>query len=222
MRRLVRTTLCIAAIIGCWAGAMTLGDHARAERKTWPPAEAHALFLPPPEIAPTIFAGYRQLMADITWVRALVYYGSSMLGEADYRYLERFIDNVIALDPRFKRVYRWATYAVTYKHETATAEEFEVAVRYAEQGIEMFPDTYEFYWIAGLRYFLDMHSDNPDERRRIREHGAELIEKAMHKPDAPKNLVSVAANLRMKLGQKERALADLRSVILTTDNEEAQ
>jgi hypothetical protein len=44
----------------------------------------------------------------------------------------------------------------------------------------------------------------------------------MHKPDAPSNIATLAAGLRTSLGQHERALENLRQIILTTDDSEAQ
>ncbi len=217
-----KAVLGLVASALCWLGAQALGSVANDERATWPAAEDYVWFLPPPKVAPIMFAGYRQMAADVTWARTLVYYGSSFVGDADYRYLEQYIDNVIALDPKFKRVYQWASYAVTFKAEKATNDEFKSAVKYLERGIKQFPDGYELYWIAGQRYFFDLYSKDKEERRRYRERGAELIEKAMRKEDAPKDLAKSAAAFRMKLGQKERALHALREIILTTENEKAQ
>jgi hypothetical protein len=217
-----RVAILLIAAALCWLGAQALGKVATEQRSTWPPTEDYAFFLPPPASAPVIFAGYRELAADIYWVRTLVYYGSSMVGDADYRYLEPFMDTVIALDPKFKRIYKWAAYAVTFKEERATQEEFLTSIKYLERGIEEFPDGYELYLIAGQRYFLDLYSEDPDEQRRFRERGAELIEQAMRKKDAPRSLGTFAATLRTKLGQKERALHNLREMILATTDERAQ
>jgi hypothetical protein len=212
----------VAAAAVCWLGAQAAGRAAMDERHTWPPAHEHATLLPPAESAPLIFAGYRELAADIYWARTLVYYGSSLVGDADFRYLEPFIDTVIALDPRFERIYKWAAYAVLFKEERATREEFLTSIRYLERGIAAFPEGYELYMIAGQRYFLDLYSEDPDERRRLRERGAQLIEEAMRKKDAPATLALFAAALRTRLGQKERALHDLREMILMTQDEEAR
>jgi len=221
MQRLHAIVAVIAAVV-CWIGTQALGRAARDARATWPKTIESAFYVPSPDSAPAMFAGSREFMADIMWAATLVYYGSSMTGEDDYRYLERFIDNVIALDPKFRRVYRWAGYAVTFQNERATQEEFRLSVKYLEQGLEQFPHGYELYWIAGMRYFLDLHAEDPDTRRAYRERGVELIEMAMRQPDAPKDLAKLAASLRLKLGQTQRALHDLREMILTTDNEEAQ
>ena len=217
-----RTLALLAIAAVCGVAAQSLGHMARDQRAAWPRAEDYVFFLPAPDAAPLLAGGYRQVMADITWARALVYYGSSLVGDADFRYLERFIDNVIALDPRFKRVYKWAAYSVTFKETHATQEEYRLAVRYLESGMRAFPDDYECFWNAGIRYFLDLYSEDPVERQHFRERGAQFIEQAMRKKNAPKDLATFAASLRVKLGQKERALTDLREMILLTESADAQ
>jgi tetratricopeptide (TPR) repeat protein len=206
-----------------WLGTRWLGARARAERQDWPDAEG-LVWLPPPRAATTVAMGYRQLWADINWARVLVYYSQERRERPtfQYRYLTRFLDNIVALDPKFKRVYEWATYAVTFQGGTLKAEEHRLSLPYLERAMKEFPDTYRFFWLAGLRYYIYLESDDPAERRRMREHGAALIERAMHKPDAPTNITTLAAGLRTQLGQHERALDNLRQVIMTTEDPEAQ
>ena len=218
----VRSALAIAVVIGCVASAQALDRVALEERATWPRTEDYAIFLPSPEAAPIIYAGFREVAADITWVRLLVYYGTSMIGEADYRYLELFIDNVIALDPMFERAYSWAMRAVTYRHARATQDEFQKSLAYARKGMDMFPDNYEFFFEAGILCTHDIYVEDPDELRRYRELGADYIDQAARRPDAPTNLATLAAALRTKLGQKQRALRNLREMILITENKKAR
>ena len=204
-----------------WAGGQTLQAHALADRAAWPHSEDFVL-LPSPESAPITYLGYREAAADVTWARALVYYGSTKAEGSDYRYLEKFVDNIIALDPRFKRIYLWAAYAVTFKEDVSRPEEIEKAIKYFEAGMEQFPDDYELFWRAGIRYAFDLKSDDPAQLRRSQERGAELIEAAMRKPNAPPDLVTQAAALRTRLGQKDRAIDELREMILVTENPKAQ
>jgi len=143
-------------------------------------------------------------------------------GDESFRYLEQFIDNIIALDPEFKRVYEWAVFAVTYRTGRATQEEFRMAAHYFELAIERFPDDWEFFWHGGLLYWFDLWSEDEKERNAFRERGAELIEQAMRKPRAPNSLATQAAALYSKLGKKERALAVLQEKLMTTDDNEAQ
>ena len=212
-------TLAIVAV--CWAGVQLTQGAANAERAEWPEVEEYVV-LPSSETAPITSLGYRQLVADVTWARLLVYYGSSHIGGSDFRYMQQFADNIITLDPQFKRVYRWAAYAMTHQQGYATQDEFHHSIKYLELGIKAFPDNYELYWLAGLRYWLDVKSDDPEQQRAWHERGAELIEQAMRKADAPQSLATLAATIRTKLGQRERARADLLEMALTTDNVKAR
>lgn len=218
----LRTLLAVAAVVACMATAQGVDRLALEERATWPKTEDYAIFLPPPEAAPLIYAGFREVAADISWVRLLVYYGTSMIGEADYRYLELFIDNVIALDPLFERAYSWAMRAVTYRHSRATQEEFHKSLAYARKGMKQFPDNYEFFFEAGILCTHDIYFEDDAKLRRYRELGADYIDQAARKKNAPANLATLAAALRTKLGQKQRALRNLQEMILITENKKAR
>lgn len=211
--------LALAAL--CWLGTRGLGAHTRDERAGWPRDE-ELVWLPPPQAAPILAMGYRQLWADISWARTLVYFGSNWRDDPSfrYRYLTRFLDNIIALDPKFERVYEWASYAVTFQGGAVEPEEYAMSVRYLEAAMKQFPDRYRYFWLAGIRYYIDLQADDPAEQRRLRERGAALIEQAMLKSDAPANIAELAAGLRTELGQHERALENLRAVILSTDDPE--
>lgn len=215
--------LLVAVAAAGWLGAHGLGARARAERKTWPEGEG-LVWLPPPKAAPIVAMGYRQLWADIDWARMLVYYGLERRESKtfQYRYLTRFLDNIIALDPKFKRVYEWAAYAILFQGGTVKAEEYRLSMPYLERAMQEFPDTYRFFWLAGTRYYIYLETDDPAEKRRYHERAAMLMEQAMRKRDAPADLPTYAAGLRTQLGQHERALHDLREVIMTTEDPEAQ
>jgi hypothetical protein len=206
-----------------WLGASGLGARARSLQETWPRGE-ELVWLPPPQAAPILAMGYRQLWADVTWARVLVYFGTNAREDVNYRfrYLTRFLDNILALDPKFRRVYEWASYAVTYQGGTVEPEEYELSVRYLERAMKVYPDHWRYFWLAGIRYYMDLESSDPAEQRRLRERGAALIEAAMLKPDAPTNIAELAAGLRTKLGQQERALENLRAVIMSTEDPEKQ
>jgi hypothetical protein len=222
-KSLVVLLVAMAVAGASWLGAHGLGARARAQRDTWPEGEG-LVWLPPPKAAPIVAMGYRQLWADIDWARVLVYYGLERRESAtyQYRYLTRFIDNIIALDPKFRRVYDWAAYAVLFQGGTIKTEEYRLSMPYLERAMQEFPDTYRFFWLAGIRYYIYLKTDDPAEKRRYHERAAMLMEQAMRRPDAPADLPTYVAGLRTQLGQHERALQDLREVIMTTDDPAAQ
>jgi hypothetical protein len=215
----VRVVLGIVVAALLWAGADRLRGEAAAARAAWPRTES-TTFVPPVEILR--FAPYRELLADLLWCRLLVYYGANWGGAGDLSQVEDFIDDIIALAPRFKPIYEWAGFAVTYRTGTATQEEFRASVRYLMKGARAFPADYKYPWLAGTRYYFDLWSPDEETRRRERERGAELIEQAMTKPNAPPDLATTAASMRSKLGQYQRALANLRQMIASTSDVSAR
>ncbi len=215
----MRTILGMLAALGSLVAAqVVIRPSALAERERWPSSEDQELMVLRPA-APVLG---REVTADILWAKTLVYYASASLGEYDFRYLEPYLDAVLAADPHFKRVYRWAAYAVTAKRGRPTDADYFASLKYLDQAMKLYPDDYEYPWIAGTRYFLDLHPQDEKTRRQYREKGAELMEEAMRKPGAPTIYASLAAAFRTKLGQKEHALRNLQEMILTTKDEKAR
>src|SRR5690606_4558446 len=135
----MRAGLAVACAVALGVIAYPVKQIALIDRSSWP-NEEDLVLLPPAAVAPYLSLGERELMADLLWTRALVYYGSSRHGESELRSLTTFIDNILELDPKFRRVYEWAAHAVTYKKARATQEEFRTSVHYLERGIEQFPE----------------------------------------------------------------------------------
>lgn len=211
----------LALILLCWLSGGQVRAMAVDERNDWPTTDGY-IPLPPASTARFVSLGYNELAADVAWASTLVYYGSSRINKSDFRYLSQFLDTIIALDPKFYRVYEWAGYAVTFRGSRATQDEFKLSLKYLERGIQEFPDRYVHYWQAALRYWLDLEPRDEAEKLRNRNHAAYLIERAIHCRDAPPRLATLAANMRTRLGQHERAQRTLRQMILTTKDEKAR
>ncbi len=193
-----------------------LGEHLRHVRASVPPTEER-LFVPDPRTARFMSAGYNELAADLVWARTLVYYGDGMANDFSMQDVEPLVEVVNALDPYFRKPYLWGAYATTFRQKAATLAEFRASVDILERGAKMFPEDWELAWMLGLRYFADLTSDDPVEQRQLKEIGVTYIEHAMRMPGAPPDLPTLAAALRGQLGQHERALRELREMILATD-----
>jgi len=160
----------------------------------------------------------------------------------DFGYLQPLLDAVVAADPGFKPVYRWAAFAVTYKEARPTQDEFLVSLRYLRAAMVRFPDDPEYFWLAGTRYFIDLDQSQasarhcaadidaldlrgrvePDSPHVCRDIGVELIERAMRKPSAPRSYAELAAAFNTKLGRQQRAVHDLEETVLTVDSADAR
>jgi hypothetical protein len=194
-----------------------VGEDLRQVRAQAPPIEER-LFVPNPRTARFISAGYNELAADVVWARTLVYYGEGMSQTGfTMKDVEPLVALVNTLDPWFRRPYAWGAYATTFREKEATQEEFRASVDILERGAKMFPEDWELAWMLGLRYYSDLKTDDPTEQKQLQEIGVSYIEKAMRLPGAPGDLPNLAASLRSKLGQHERALRELREMILVME-----
>jgi hypothetical protein len=189
--------------------AAALAPHERAE----------APYAPSPQAAPLVSLGYRELGADISWVRLLGYFGgdtATASGIADV------VESMVALDPRFRRGYEYGARAITMASEGADNEAYERALAVLAQGITEFPDDWRMPELASQIYTQDLVTKDPAQRRAWDEKAALLIEAAVRKPGAPVGEATSAAILRTRLGQRELAIKNLREMILITTELEAR
>lgn len=217
----MRAFLLSLAFAGILLGIVTSHRALARARAGWPSFEERVL-VPAPRLARVMSLGYGELAADLAWARTLVYYGEGLDKGSSLAYVDPLLEVVNALDPSFYPAYRWGAYATTYRKGTATQEEFEASVRVLERGLARFPEDWELHWLYGLRLAYDLKSDDPAVMARNRDLAASHMETAMRLPGAPADLALTAASLRTRLGQKDRALRELREMILTTDDPKAR
>ena len=212
----MRTAALIMTAILAYSVSVSARKNAWEARNTWPVA-AQSVVVPEVSKGAGLLLG-REMAADLFWVRALVYYGGTRAETGDYDQLEQFIDAILDLDPNFKTVYEWAAYAVTFKEDVSQEKEFHISIRYLERAMKQYPNEAKYFWQAGVRYYLDLWSEDPEQRRKWRERGAELISQSMTKKGATTRMATLASALHTKLGKKDRAIRELQQMIMTTDN----
>ena len=79
-----------------------------------------------------------------------------------------------------------------------------------ERGIAEFPDDWKLPYLAGQIYTQDLVTDDPNQRREWNERGTLLTESAIREPGPPQQAATWVAFMRTKLGQRDRAIKDLR------------
>ncbi len=208
--------LAIAALGIASARVVRTAAYAQTRSKS---AVAEAPFAPSAGAAPFISIGFREALADLLYVRLIGYFNSETSladGVAD------LAEGVAALDPRFKRVYELGANAMTLAKLDVTRQTFLRAVALLERGMSEFPDSCCLPYLAGQIYTQDLKSDDATQQREWNERGVLLIESAIRKPGAPASAAAWAAVMRTKLGQHERAVANLREMLLVTNDAKAR
>jgi hypothetical protein len=197
--------------IGALLGARAARSAANAERhETSGPV---APFAPSVDAAPFLSLGYREVAADLLYVRMLGYFMSDDSVGVD---VANLAEAVTVLDPRFSRAYDTGANAMTLAKHGVDQNVFLRAIALLERGMGAFPSDWRLPYLAGQIYTQDLKTEDPAQQRMWDEKGTLLVESAIRKPGAPMQVATWAASMRTKLGQHERARAGLRELLLVS------
>lgn len=212
----MRSTLVALLAIGSVTGAQVVRDVAREEVAT---RQADVPYAPSPGAAPFVALGYREVVADLLYVRLLGYLGGA---DTEAHGLAALAEAVAALDPQLRRIYQVGALAMSLGSRGVDQAIHHRAIALLEAGARAFPDDWRFPRLAGLIYLVDLVTDDAAERAEWDRRGAQLLEAAARKPNAPAEAGLTAAYMQSKLGQHERAVENLRELLLLTTDDSAR
>ncbi|MBI2892099.1 MAG: hypothetical protein HYY06_01005 [Deltaproteobacteria bacterium] len=172
-------------------------------------------YLPAPEALPLLSLGWRQALADLMWVSALVYFGNQISEHGQLRHLTARTDAILALDPSFRDVYKWIAVVVVYNSGRITRGDIETSNRYLERGIRAFPRDGELRYLLAFNYAVEMTPFvvNDEERLAFMRKAADLFHAASRLPGAPSDAALMAAEMSEQGGGRRLAIQHLRMLI---------
>ena len=172
-------------------------------------------YLPPPDWLQVMSLGYRRALADLIWLRALIYFGDEFENKGAVKHVFDYGDSMLALDPDFQRVYRWVGVAGVYTPTGSPREYIERSVDVLRQGAERFPNDGELAWDTGATIVYELlpalSKAHPD-RERLKAEGNDYMVAAARLGAGPAWLVLTNATALRKLGEKERELRHLEEM----------
>jgi hypothetical protein len=172
-------------------------------------------YLPPPQWLQVMSLGHGRALADLIWLRALIYFGDEFENRGAVKHVFNYGESMLALDPDFRRVYSWVGVAGVYTPTGSPPEFIERSVDVLRRGVERFPDDGELAWDAGatITYELlpNLSKDDPD-RARLQADGNYYMMAAARLGAGPAWLVLTNAKSLRKLGQKDRELRHLEEM----------
>jgi tetratricopeptide (TPR) repeat protein len=168
-------------------------------------------YLPPKDYLVLGALGYRASLADLIWLKTLVYYGEELGHRGNVKHLYQYADAMLALDPEFKKVYRWVASSAIYRTGTVTVADAQAAIRYLERGTRRFPDDGELAWDLGANYTYELAPmlATTQEREAARRKGLDYLEAAVLRGAGPPWLVLQTAGELRALGRNEQAIRHL-------------
>jgi hypothetical protein len=214
--------LCRAVVFGAVTAFLILAtafSHLAVSRtRAGFPDAAEKYYLPPRPVLRAASLGYNEALADLIWVKTVLYFGERVTGNRKYQYLHRYLDAVIALDPHFKRVYLWAGSVAMYNMNRITQESVWRSIRYLEKGHRVFPKDWEILFALASNYLYELRTDDPQKQARWRKIGADYLWKAANIGQGPPYLHSLAAKVWSESGRWETIYTRLQQVYASTNN----
>ncbi len=217
MRRLLPWLL----VAGFAAAAHIAHDAVLTQRDEVPP-ELDVLYVPPPEHLIPMAMGYREALADLIWVRALIYSGAN-LGTDQIAATGRYVDAITGLAPRFRRAYLWGGITAVYTGQAQIDRPMvDRAIDIYRRGLVQFPESHELLYPLGMLLLTQVPSTSgydADERDALRREGIEHIRRAAAFGADP--LVrQYAATLVAEHGERELAVQFLASQLAQAETED--
>lgn len=214
-----KVLLALALLAFC--AAMVLSHGALRERRAEFPADQDLLYLPPPQHLEPMSLGYREALADLIWIRAVVFAGDR-IGATNYTWIMEYLEAIYALAPQFRRPYAWGGVAFIYSGEDIDRDMVDRAIALYRRGLEHFPEDHELLFALGMLLTRDVQSVpgyDEVERELAMEEGTALIRKAAAF-GAPPLVRQLAATLVSEGGTDQLAIQFLESQLLQAEDED--
>ena len=181
-------------------------------------------YLPGNRTLTVMSLGHREALADLIWLRALVYFGEELFEGGNKVNMLKYAEAMLSLDPYFKRTYQWVGTVALYRSGVPRVEDMWVAIEYLERGVRMFPDDGELAWGLGATYAYELTQFEKDEDKRnlLRAKGHEHLRVAVLRGAAPKGMAMQTAQHFAKGGRTQEAIRHLREVLFSVKDEETR
>jgi tetratricopeptide (TPR) repeat protein len=204
------TALCVLAL--CVAG-LAAGRWGRLQH---PAPEAlrgqEVLLIPPGRVIRQLDLGYHSLAADLMFVRANLYYGHHLLTDEHLPWLDTFVDEVIATDPGFAKIYLWGALTSVFRRRINTELVLpwvQRANQILERGMRQFPEDHRFPLRLGSNFLYELGDH---------ESAIPYFERAAGLPGAPGWLRERLTDLYSRQGQRELAARLVQELAMETDD----
>lgn len=159
--------------------------------------------------------GYSEILADIYWIRALQYFGSTDLEDQNPEHLFHYFDIITDLDPSFINAYRFGGTFLAEPNPFGLGD-LDKGTKLLDKGMENNPDNFRLPLEAAFLYYL-----YPKDY----EKAAELFKKASEKPglsNSRKGYLSGMAATSLSQGGDRKLSRQIWEMIYETNPSEGR
>ncbi len=198
MDRIVqRPAIVVLLIVILLSGAVAL-QAMREQRFTAYDPASRVMYVQAPWLIKRLALSYDALAADLYWIRAVQYYGSTKLSDRrdkNYDQLYSLLDITTTLDPYFKIAYRFGAILLSEGYPNGPGRP-DLAIALLRKGAAANPGAWEYLHDLAFVYYWSYE----DYHR-----AAEYFLAASHLPGGPNWLAAVAASTLAQGGDVGRA-----------------
>ncbi len=216
MRRLALSLLPVLLL-----GAM-VGTHRQLqEQRDGFPRDQDVLYLPPARHLGLMSLGYREALADLIWIRAVIFAGDRA-GALNHDWIMEYLEAIYSLAPGFRRPYAWGGVAFIYTGTNIDRAMVDRAIALYHRALEHFPEDHELLFAAGMlltRDVQELPGYTQAERDAAMAEGAAYIRKAAA-VGAPPLVRELAATLVSEGGAGQLEIQFLETQLLQTEDED--
>ena len=186
--------------------------------------------LPPSKFLPVLSFGYTELGADLLWIKTISYFAEQLIKKQDLMYLRRYTECALALDHRFRAVYRYTPSMYMTRGDMTSNRDVEYAISLSQRGYKQWPDDWRFPLNIGTYYMFELKPSCPKgfkypcarsrkQKKAWRRKGADWIREAALVGAEIPWLPSLAAKIYSQQGQRDLAIRHLQEIYLATKDE---
>jgi hypothetical protein len=202
-------------------GAM-VGTHRQLqEQRDGFPRDQDVLYLPPARHLGLMSLGYREALADLIWIRAVIFAGDRA-GALNHDWIMEYLEAIYSLAPGFRRPYAWGGVAFIYTGTNIDRAMVDRAIALYHRALEHFPEDHELLFAAGMlltRDVQELPGYTQAERDAAMAEGAAYIRKAAAF-GAPPLVRELAATLVSEGGAGQLEIQFLETQLLQTEDED--
>ncbi len=213
-----------AGLLALVAVAALCLEHTSRLRATWPP-EADTFYLPPSSALRVASLGHTEMFADLIHARANVYFGTQLHARVPTKWLAKYLDTAIDLDPKFQRLYLAGAAMLIYNGQRITPDMVLAAVHVLERGRKAFPFVWDFPFQIGFNLLFELPQDAGEDDPRVpgwRQQGVEMLRQAALYEGVPYYIPNLVARMLTKSGAEDLAIRHLERAYAVATNPEAR
>lgn len=153
----VRTASLVGLILGLVIGVIYFKQDAEWRKAGWTTNKTDLYYLPSPEVLDRVSLGHKSFLADLIWIRGLLYVGSHFSSQqGSIGWLKQYADAVLKLEPKFRYAYIWASVLSIYNRKKTTREDVLASISFQKRAHKQFPNDYYFLYVLAMSYISEL------------------------------------------------------------------